>query len=428
MEKTIKKYLIRHKIISYDILNNANKEGLFVVIPAYLEQNTLPVTLESLRNTYRDGLPINIIVVVNCGKDDPEIIRKQSQELYEWCIQYAQQYNNECFKILTIGAFDFDSKSKGAGIARKTGMDQVVAFCDNNGLDDTVIISMDADSTVEPNYFIELNRFFNEPKNMGCSIKYAHPLEANEYDDQIIEGITLYELHLRYYIQCLKASGFPYAFHTVGSSMAFRMSSYVKAGGMTKKQAGEDFYMIHKLVLQGGFKELNTTTVFPSPRSSDRVIFGTGATIKEWLAQKQKVYYTYNIQSFIDLKELFTVSEKFFKITHEEYDGIIAKLPGRVRSFLVETDFWSDINHINANCSETRTFAKRFFEYFSAFKVIKYLNFVHRHFIEKSDVIDAATKLLETNEIISEFSCPEAKELLEIFRGLDMEGTILSLQ
>ena len=52
---------------------------------------------------------------------------------------------------------------------------------------------------------------------------------------------------------------------------------------MNRKKAGEDFYFLQKLFDAGHFSECNTTRVIPSPRPSDRVIFGTGPAIREYL-------------------------------------------------------------------------------------------------------------------------------------------------
>src|SRR4029434_9989987 len=102
---------------------------------------------------------------------------------------------------------------------------------------------------------------------------------------EIYKAIAAYELHLRYYLQALRTAGFPHGYHTIGSSMAVRARTYMEQGGMNRRQAGEDFYFLHKLIPLGGFTELNSTTVYPLPRPSNRVPFGTGRAVSEWLIQ-----------------------------------------------------------------------------------------------------------------------------------------------
>lgn len=408
------------------IMKQAIRGGLFVVIPAYLELETLPHTLESLLRVNKSNA-INIVIVVNCGAEDSDHMRNESTKLFGLCNDFAKKHNSESIQILPIQAFDFPPKVKGAGAARKLGMDQVVAYCNQYSVDDALVASLDADSLVATNYISEIEAFFKNKKRNACSIFYEHPVTGEEYGAAIYDGIVQYELHLRYYIQCLKAAGFPYAFHTVGSSMAFRMSAYAKAGGMTRKQAGEDFYMIHKLVLQGGYGELNSTTVYPSPRPSSRVVFGTGATIQEWIDSNSSDYFTYNLQAFIDLKQLFDQVACLYGISESEYEKIIVKLSGRVRSFLVETNFWQEMVHINENSSTVEAFNKRFFEQFNAFKIIKYLNFVHEHFLEKTEITDVAAQLLLLNNKIEEDAFLMSSDLLIAYREIDKSGEALQL-
>src|SRR5690606_5551781 len=131
------------------------------------------------------------------------------------------------------------------GLARKIGMDEALRRLDRAGRLDGVIACFDADCTCDPNYLVEVERFFREnPKAPGCSIYFEHPL-SGPAEPGIYQAVARYELHLRYYIEALRHAGFPHAFHTIGSSMAARASAYLQQGGMNKRQAGEDFYFLH---------------------------------------------------------------------------------------------------------------------------------------------------------------------------------------
>jgi glycosyltransferase involved in cell wall biosynthesis len=423
----IEKYLNRQQISLLPIMEEAIADGIFVVIPAYNETETLYKTLDCLYSINRSGLKVNVVIVVNCGLNDSFETIETSKVHYQWCSDYAQNVNDDSFRILPIGIFDFHPKEKGAGLARKTGMDQVAAFCFSKSISDTVILSLDADSVVADNYFVEIQKYFSFSRNIACSIYFEHPIIGHEFALNVYDGIVLYELHLRYYIQSLKAAGFTFAFHTVGSCMAFKLSAYVKAGGMTKKQAGEDFYMIHKLVLQGGFSELNSTCVYPSPRPSNRVVFGTGATISKWLKSNSYEYLTYNLQSFIDLKSFFDIKDQLFKAEFETYQSLILKLSGRIRSYLNESKFWNDLQNVNQNCSHSDVFLKRFFEIFNAFRIIQYLNFVHEHYLQKTEVNEAASALLMMNDCFDNNVFLMSTDLLEKYRLIDRNGPALKI-
>ncbi len=180
---------------------------------------------------------------------------------------------------------------------------------------------------------------------------------------------------------------------TIGSAFAVTADAYVKRGGMNRRQAGEDFYFLQNLVQQGKVGEISTTKVFPSARLSDRVPFGTGPILQKWMNGEEDLTETYNLQAFIDLKKLFDIKEKFFKIDETEFNKIILDLPKTVQQFLIEDNFWKEVSELNQNCSTLKTFENRFFQKFNAFKILKYLNFVHEVFYEKVDLIVQIEKL-----------------------------------
>ena len=68
---------------------------------------------------------------------------------------------------------------------------------------------------------------------------------------QAREAIMKYELYLRYYRLALEYTGHPHAYHCIGSAFAVRTLDYVAQGGMNKRQAGEDFYFLQKLIATG---------------------------------------------------------------------------------------------------------------------------------------------------------------------------------
>lgn len=423
MKKQFVKYIQRQNLQLHPSMHQALVDGIFVVIPAYLENSTLPFTIESLHQSQREQLKVNVIIVVNDSSGDSEVAHQQTLDLFDWCNQKASALNDNSFRIIPIDAFRLDAREKGAGLARKIGMDQVTMYCASNEIEDALIVSLDADTLVASNYFEAISCYFDVPNRLACSIYYEHHFEA-DLPTECWQIIKLYELHLRYYKQALKLAGFPHSYHTFGSAIVCRLSAYVGAGGMTRKLAGEDFYFIHKLVKLGGFGELNTTTVFPSSRPSVRVVFGTGATVQKWLDDKMTVYETYNLQAFIDLAELFKAVDDFYKLNKEAFEKRIIDLPGRVRSFLVDQNFYDEIAPVMNQCTSAKVFRKRFFEVFNAFRIIKYLNYVHDHFLAKTDVLDAAPLLLEANGLlINPFA--DEDELLSIYRSIDRNETVL---
>ena len=420
MVKNFEKYLRKHPPFTSFEVKNMHQAKVVVVIPVYLENN-LSQTLNSLVNTDNVNEKIAVVVVINASDQATvEEIQHQNKTIND-LDQY--QYKKSGFQIYTIKAFGLPQKHFGAGLARKIGMDAAVSHFSQTNNEDGIIVSLDADSEVQPNYFSQILKFFSLPKNNACSIYFEHPIEGVDFEDKIYEAITQYELHLRYYVECLRFVGFPYAVHTIGSCFALKASSYVGVGGMNRRQGGEEFYFIQKLLQQDGYGEINNTTVYPSPRISSRVPFGTGPTIKKMIESGQDDYMTYNLQCFVDLKHLLQSIEKYYKITEEAYQNEILNLPGRVRSFLLNTNFFQELKPIIDNCSTLGTFKKRFFHVFNAFKLVKYVNYTHEHFLEKSEIYDAAIELLEIKGLnIDEIF--DEKELLIKYRKIQKQHSI----
>ena len=63
--------------------------------------------------------------------------------------------------------------------------------------------------------------------------------------------------------------------------MAVRAHAYARQGGMNRRQAGEDFYFMQKLVDGEQVENIAEATVFPSARLSHRVPFGTGKALSD---------------------------------------------------------------------------------------------------------------------------------------------------
>ena len=324
----IDKYLQRHWP-EYRIDKNPDQNlGAIVVIPAYREGSLLFRTLDSIVQSHPPSFHVEVIIVLNTSEMDPEEVGDEQDHCHNNIEHYAAQKTPSWLTIYTLRAYNLRKKHAGAGLARKTGLDEGTrrfAFLDRA---EGILACLDADSPVAPNYFTELEKWKADPRHLGAIVRFEHPLEGEEYPSEVYEGIILYELHLRYYLLGLRMTGFPHAFHTIGSCMVCRTSAYVRAGGMSRKQAGEDFYFLQKLIPLGGFSEINETIVYPSPRPSRRVIFGTGASIQKHLEGTEKQGTTYNPQVFDDLRLFFSLAEELFDLDPETFESWTYKLNG----------------------------------------------------------------------------------------------------
>jgi hypothetical protein len=95
------------------------------------------------------------------------------------------------------------------------------------------------------------------------------------------------------------------------------------------------------------------------------------------------------------LKTLFSDIDHFYQSSYEKTEVYINNLPEALRRFLEDDHFSASIEEINKNTSTLSSFKKRFFNYFNAFKIVKFLNFTHPHFIPFKDVLLEQGRLME---------------------------------
>lgn len=369
--------------------------GISVVIPCFNEPD-LVESLKALWGCEKPSIAVEVLIVINSSEEHSNDIKAQNRQTYHQAQEWIAAHQTEELQFHLIVEEHLPRKHAGVGLARKIGMDEAVArFHALNK--DGIIVCFDADSKCDTNYLCEIERHFNQnPKTPGCAIYYEHPLQGDDFPVAVYEGIVNYELHLRYYNQALRYAHLPYAFHTVGSSMAVRSSAYQKQGGMNKRKAGEDFYFIHKIIELGDFTELNATRVIPSPRISDRVPFGTGKAIGDWVEQGKQTYETYAFESFEIIRQfaaavphlrMHNLNELNLNLKPYQHDLL--------HSFLASQGFESALTEIRNNAKEEAAFLKRFFKWFDAFKVLKAVHYFRDHGLENKPVISETGHLLK---------------------------------
>ena len=386
-----------------------------IVIPCLNEPNIID-TLKSIKYCDLPKKPVEIIVVINSSELAEQTVIEQNNRTYKEIENFAANENTLKIKFHSILIKDVPKKKTGAGFARKLGMDEAVFRFNKIGIDG-VITNLDADTIVEKNYLQEIENTFLNTKANAASIYFEHSLDQQKFGEDIILGIKKYELYLRYFKHALKYINFPFATHTIGSAFAVRASIYVQVGGMKATQAGEDFYFIQKAIQTGNYKEIANTRVSPSPRLSQRVIFGTGPAVIDILKEKDFNYYVYSIESFTDLKILISKIDLFFGADKENTITIITSLPKEIKEFLQEISFAKTIHKINSNTKTIETFRKAFFNNFNTFTVIRFLNESHNKTYKKQEVEVVAQQLLNIAKLNS--SANNLNELLSTYKLLD---------
>jgi len=414
-------YLTKRSESKFRIDVTGNSASIFVVIPCYNEPDVL-TTLNSLAACTPPGLEVVVLLVVNSSEDStPEVFSQNLltiSEVEEW-----KRANTSFLHVYTINAPRLPGKYAGVGWARKIGMDEAVRQIYLSDLKDGIIVSFDADSTVSPNYLLEIERAFrDDPDCNFFTINFEHPLDLSPIPG-ISEGILRYELHMRYYRNAMKWCGYPHSIHTVGSSFAVKASSYVKQGGMNRRKAGEDFYFLHKLVFLGKYGNISSSTVYPSIRQSDRVPFGTGAAMKKWSEGNSELMTTFNFEAFVPLKQFFSEPSNFMGMDETKINIYFHDFPIALKQYIEESGTIQTIMELKGNCANEFTFKKRFFHSINAFWILKYLNFAHKEFYRRDDLYSQARRLLKEMGIKVDIKT-SARQLLDYYRSLDKENLI----
>ena len=387
-----------------------------IVIPCSDEPDLIR-TLNSLWNCTRTKSAVEVIVVINADEKAEISVKEQNQTSYKDFINWNKDHQDEYLRFYCIIENSFPSKDAGVGLARKIGMDEAIRRFNKINRSDGIIVGFDADCTCSENYLVEIEKhFILNPKNNACSIRYEHPIEGNEFTSFIYQAIIQYELYLRYYILALKQTRHPFAFHTIGSAFAVRAGIYCKQGGMNKRKAGEDFYFLHKVIPLGNYHELNTAFVYPSPRTSKRVPFGTGAAILKMENKHDYIYYTYSLNAFEDISYLFQNVHLFFSWNNIQLDEFLRNIKDPLNEFLIRDEFIKNIHEIKQNAKTLETFIPRFFRWFNAFKVLKYMNYSHENKYLMRPVTEVAMALIKKNDFTIDNPSPE--DLLKLYRKI----------
>ncbi len=418
----LKKYPYKDILFNQEPNDDLN---IIIVIPAFKEDKLLK-TLFSLQNCINTQKSVEVIIIINSSQSTIKEIKEQNVEIYNEARAWIKKYQSSLFRFFIVNIEDLPTKHAGAGLARKIGMDEAIRRFNKLNNKAGIIVSLDADTTVENNYLIEIEKAFCK-KNTNVGILYfEHAIDGNEFSKDIYSASAKYELYLRYYKFALKFTDFPYYYQTIGSCFAVKAEAYVKQGGMNRRRAGEDFYFLQKVFQLGGIVEIKSTKVYPSSRPSDRVPFGTGPMINE-IAKADYNFEIYNFQAFCDLKLFFGIIEKLFSNSESDNTALINTLSEPIKEFLEINSYKKAISEIKNNVSSLEAFIKRFYRWFDAFTIIKYLNFSNANYYNKMQLKEMCCILIskiEYQKNTAEIENLNDRELLQLFR--EIEKTVMS--
>jgi len=284
------------------------KSKFHLALPVLNEFGNLPKLMEVIKKFDTSGF--TLWVCVNHYEHWRDIPDKAEQVAdNEQSLKYLSNIKGINLRVIdraTKGK-GWPQKKGGVGWARKTLMDAIAHEADSN----SIIVSMDADTVYPANYLSAIKEAFQaHPKAYGLALPYFHRLSNNEENNRLI---LRYELYMRNYALNMLRINNPYAFSALGSAMAFPVWAYKKVGGLTPVVSGEDFYFLQKLIKNGPVLFWADTIAKPSPRLSDRVVFGTGPALIKGNSGDWSSYPIYHHSLFETIKETFDLFSALYK-------------------------------------------------------------------------------------------------------------------
>ncbi len=340
-----------------------------VVIPALAERDNLPATFASLSLNPPDYLARTLVIVVVSNRTD--VSREQfsnNRATLEWLRCTPCPRLNLAWVDASSPGLELPAR-EGVGLARKIGFDAALRRL--NGDAESLLISLDADTLVDATYLAAIFSHFQHHREGGAALPFRHQPAERRVQEQAIRH---YELYLRSYLFGLQCARSPYAYHTIGSAFACRAASYIKAGGMNRRSAGEDFYFLQQLAKVAGVALLEGTVVHPSPRFSDRVPFGTGKAVEKQVVAGEKPFNFVAVDGFRTVKEWLELMARDWDRPAEEILSRVAESSPVLNDFLNELNFSVVWEKLRCNHTSRSQRLRAFHHWFDALRTRQLLS------------------------------------------------------
>lgn len=401
-----------------------------IAIPCHNEFFELKELLTESLTILAKKHKILLILIVNASESSSEKVHETNYKLLRYLEDYSSDFK-ACEPISLAKFINYDilllnhavpaylfSERCGVGMARKTACDMALYLIRNKRIKSEWIRCTDADVLLPENYLD-----FEPPPERYSAINYNF-YHVNIPDNEQGLALQLYEIYLRYYHLGLAWADSPYAFHTIGSTMAVSAESYAQVRGFPKKrEAAEDFYMLNKLAKVNNIYKAVDSVIRIKGRESDRVPFGTGASMAKIgkLLYSGNEYKIYDPQVFSVLKNIYLLIEKFLETA--DFDSFIKNLDSRERADfdLMENFQFSLILKNSLNLSESREIIRKHIHtWFDAFRIIKLIHFISNHYyphliwresLQNANFIDFETANQSPEEIRNAIFITEKKIL-----------------
>ncbi len=255
----------------------------------------------------------------------------------------------------------FLSGEKGVGHARNLLFERALNISNDNDL----VMCLDADTVFEPAYFQSVVDVL-KPDALAHVNPYYHNLSGKEEADR---AVLRYEIYMRLYVLNLWRIESPYAFTPLGSAITMFAKSLNAVGKVAPKPAGEDFYLLQKLRKHGRIVQYNDHFVYPSPRISKRVPFGTGPAVADGIKHKWERYPIYPVEPFDMINETYKLFPVLFeKDVPTPMDEFFEKVFGTRKIF----------KQLRSNCTTVENFIKACHIKIDGLRIMQFVKYYHK--------------------------------------------------
>jgi hypothetical protein len=346
-----------------------------VAIPSCNELETLPETLKSLEIAGVSGQMLDDVLVVVNVNQRASMDNQNNLATLKWLEEFETPLKLAWLDHVTEGSA-YPEKF-GVGLARHQCCTVGMSFVE----DTAPVISLDADSPVDPNYTSAIFDYLKlHPEFQAGHVNFKHR-HCGTADER--RAIEVYEQHLKHHRQRLEDANSPHAWYAIGSTILCTKKAYVKSGGYhVRRMAGEDFYLLQQLSKTGcKIEMIEDAIVFPSDRISDRVPFGTGKAVGDIVESGH--WLSYHDHCYRDLGWLLDEVEK--GVSHSAAE-ILKSVPETCTDWLVGRKFESVWPKLKSNSRNNEMLLHRFHEWLDAFQTLKLIHFLSDNFYPRVEM------------------------------------------
>ena len=351
------------------------------VVPACGESATF---VDGYRAAARDAGRLLVIAVLNgrAGADDS--VHASNEKCFrELGARFSLQElgrsgwlgRDASMSLLVIDRFTIDHRlpsRQGVGLARKIGADVALELIATGRVRQPFFAMTDADAYLPEDYYGRVAEL--EPDCSAAVFPFWHEPSG---ESRVDRATALYEIRLRYIQRGLQWANSPYAFHTVGSTMAVHALGYAQVRGVPKRRAAEDFYLLGKLSKLRPLARLRGAPVRIRSRVSGRVPFGTGAeTIRLTRGDTLELYHP---DCFAAVRDVTRSLQRVSESPCPSGPELLARMSPPVTDFLESQGALRSWHKLSEQATNPLGRLRRVHEWFDGFRTLKLLHHMRDH-------------------------------------------------